>query len=281
MLHSLLSLIKKKPNTEILAGNRDINVDTYLQTLEDFLENLDACTYNVSNCATVKEVFEALRTFNGNALGSFTCWQIVCDLMELKILPKDIAEDDFIWMTADAKQSLIQIFGKRRARPSEFVSLARMLHQRQAQGFKALRVEFPYFMDQKLNLKNIGHALHGYQLYRDIKLLQYNRFHDEGFGSTPPGTYSSRSVLNDQEPCEKCSSDEDDLLLCDLCHRMFHKECANVIEVPPASWVCDDCKAISSYPLVGLVEEKQSSPPPNAAAGASASMSDPVVISID
>lgn len=268
--HSLLSLIKKKPNTEILAGNRDINVDTYLQTLEDFLENLDQCTYNVKNCKTVKEVFEVLQNFNGNALGSFTCWQIVCDLMELNILPEGIVDYDFIWMTADAKQSLVQIFGKRRARPSEFVSLARMLQQRQAQGFKALRVEFPYFMEQKLNLKNIGHALHGYQLYRDIKLLQHNRFHDEGFGSTAPGSYASRSVLNDQEPCEKCSSDEDDLLLCDLCHRMFHKECANVIEVPPASWVCDDCKALSSYPQVGLVEKAKT-----------ANASEPMVISID
>lgn len=270
--------MKKKPNTEILAGNRDINVDAYLQTLEDFLGHLDACTYSVKHCSSVKDVFLVLQRFNNNALGSFTCWQVVCDLLELKLLPKGIVEDDFIWLTADAKQSLIQIFGKRRARPSEFVSLARMLQQRQAQGFKALRVEFPYFMDQKLNLKNIGHALHGYQLYRDIKLLQCNRFQDEGFGATPPGTYASRSVLNDQEPCEKCSSDEDDLLLCDLCHRMFHKECANVIEVPPASWVCDDCKAISSYPHVGLVDDPATA---TAAGAASGHAVDPVVIAIE
>uniref|UniRef100_K3WK74 PHD-type domain-containing protein n=1 Tax=Globisporangium ultimum (strain ATCC 200006 / CBS 805.95 / DAOM BR144) TaxID=431595 RepID=K3WK74_GLOUD len=246
----LSSLVKKKPNTEILAGDRDMNVDTYLQTLEDFLDNLDQCTSKVKSCTTIKEIFEALQNFNKNALGSFTCWQVVCDLMELNILPEGVVEGDFIWMTADAKQSLVQIFGQRRARPSEFVSLARILQQRQAQGFKALQVEFPYFMDQKLNLKNIGHALHGYQLYRDIKLYQNNRF----VGATAPGKYVSRSVLNDQEPCEICSSDQDDLLLCDLCHRMFHTECDNVVEVPPASWVCHDCKKLSNYQVVGLVE---------------------------
>lgn len=262
--------MKKKPNTEILAGDRDINVDTYLQTLEDFLGTLDECTYKVKGCTTIKEIFEVLRSFNSNALGSFTCWQIVCDLMELNILPEGVVEGDFIWMTADAKQSLVQIFGKRRARPSEFVSLARMLQQRQAQGFKALQVKFPYFMEQPLNLKNIGHALHGYQLYRDIKLLQNNRFHKEGFGATPPGSYVSRSALNDQEPCERCSSDQDDLLLCDLCHRMFHTECDNVIEVPPASWVCNDCKKLSNYPVVGLVEGVPK-----------AGVAEPTVISID
>ncbi|RLN87621.1 hypothetical protein BBJ28_00005251 [Nothophytophthora sp. Chile5] len=259
MWHSLLSLAKRGDDNQFLAGDRDLTVAAYLETLEQFLQNIDDCTVAVKRCTTSEGIFETMRKFQENVLGSFTCWQVVCDLMELHMLAEDFVTDEFVWLTVDAKKSLVQIFGKNRARPSEFVALARLLEQRQVQGFKALRVDFPFFMNQKLDLKNIGHALHGFQVYRNIKLLEQKQLHKQEPGTTHPVAYQSRSYMMDTENCEICSQAENDdqLVLCDMCNRMFHKYCINMKELPPASWVCAACKTLQNYPQEGLIVERE------------------------
>jgi hypothetical protein len=114
-------------------------------------------------------------------------------------------------------------------------------------------VEFPYFMNQKLNLKNIGHALHQFQMYRRMKLLAKNQL---PANVAKPPLYVSRSYLMDSESCEICSlaEKEDQLVLCDLCNRLFHSDCINMEELPPASWVCEPCLALSNHVDEGLVE---------------------------
>jgi hypothetical protein len=255
----LHNFAKRIDDATMFAGRRELDVHRYLEVLEEFLDNLDTCTFEIKKCGSASQVFEELRKFRGNALGSFTCWQVVCDLMEMNLFPDDFEADDFVWLSLDAKKSLVQIFGKRRARPSEYVSLAKLLLQRQVQGFKALQVRFPFFMNQKLNLKNIGHALHGFQVYRNIKLLEQNQFHKHEVGTTPPVAYSSRSHLLDEESCEVCAlaENEDQLVLCDTCNRMFHKYCINMDELPPASWVCSACKKLVNLPEEGMVVQPE------------------------
>ncbi|CAH0491304.1 unnamed protein product [Peronospora farinosa] len=255
----LLAMAKRSDANNILAGDRELTVDTYLETLETFLQNIDETTVSVKECSTSEAIFDVLRKFQDNVLGSFTCWQVVCDLMELHILSEDFITDEFVWLTLDARKSLVQIFGKNRARPSEYVALARLLQQRQLQGFKALQVTFPFFMDQKLNLKNIGHALHSFQVYRNMKLLEHKQSHKQEPGTSQPAVYSSRTYMMDSENCEVCShpDNEDELVLCDMCQRMFHKYCINMKELPPASWVCTACKTLQNYPHEGLVVERE------------------------
>ncbi|CAH0516738.1 unnamed protein product [Peronospora belbahrii] len=255
----LLAVAKRTDTSSILAGNRELTVDTYLETLEAFLQNIDETTLLVKKCSTSKAIFDTLRKFQNNKLGSFTCWQVVCDLMELHMLPEEVITDEFIWLTLDARKSLVQIFGKSRARPSEYIALARLLQQRQLQGFKALQVNFPFFMDQKLDLKNIGHALHSFQVYRNMKLIENKQTHKQEPGTSQPAVYSSRTYMMDSENCEVCShpDNEDQLVLCDMCQRMFHKYCINMEELPPASWVCTACKKLQNYPLEGLVVEQE------------------------
>ncbi|TMW63384.1 hypothetical protein Poli38472_002325 [Pythium oligandrum] len=251
----LTTMSKRKEGNALFAGRRDLDVTRYLEVLEEFLENIDSCTFDVMKCTRTYEVFEELRKFRNNALGSFTCWQVVCDLVELNMFGEDFDAEDFVWLSLDAKKSLVQIFGKRRARPPEYVSLAKLLQQRQTQGFKALGVRFPYFMSQKLSLKNIGHSLHGFQVYRNIKLLQQSQFHKHEPGTTTPVVYSSRSYLMDSESCEICSlaENEDEQVLCDTCNRLFHLECVNMTELPPASWVCTACKKLVNLPEEGAI----------------------------
>ncbi|KAG1708396.1 hypothetical protein DVH05_025073 [Phytophthora capsici] len=251
----LLAMAKRVDDSSLLAGDRELTVVTYLDTLENFLKHIDATTVSVKECTTSEGIFETLRKFQNNALGSFTCWQVVCDLLELHMLAEDFVTDEYVWLSLDARKSLVQIFGKNRARPSEYVALAQLLQQRQLQGFKALQVDFPFFMDQKLDLKNIGHALHSFQVYRNMKLMEHKQIHKQEPGTTQPVLYSSRTYMMDSENCEVCShpENEDELVLCDMCQRMFHKYCINMDELPPASWVCTACKKLQNYPHEGLV----------------------------
>uniref|UniRef100_A0AAV1UGZ4 PHD-type domain-containing protein n=1 Tax=Peronospora matthiolae TaxID=2874970 RepID=A0AAV1UGZ4_9STRA len=255
----LLALAKRGDACDVMAGNRELTVSTYLETLETFLQNIDDTTVAVKGCTTYKDIFDTLRKFEDNALGSFTCWQVVCDLMELHMLADNIPLDEFVWLTLDARKSLVQIFGKSRARPSEYVALTRLLQQRQLQGFKALQVKFPFFMNQKLDLKNIGHALHSFQVYRNMKLIEHKQIHKQEPGTSQPVVYSSRTYMMDSENCEICSRPdyEDELVLCDMCQRMFHKYCINMNELPPASWVCTSCKTLQNYPREGLRVEQE------------------------
>lgn len=258
-MNSMLAIAKRSNDPKHMAGNRNLTIESYLDTLGEFLARLDDFTVSIKGCETIEQVFETLRKFNNNALGSFTSWQVTSDLMDLRMLDPEIPTDDFVWLTFDARTSLVHIFGKNRARPSEFVALARLLQQRQAQGFKALQVSFPFFMDQKLDLKNIGHALHGFQVFRNIKLLEHKMLRKQVPGTTTPVGYSSRSYLMESEPCEICSSAENDteLVLCDLCNRMFHTYCLNIKELPAASWVCSACKKLQNYPVQGIIENEE------------------------
>ncbi|DBA02404.1 TPA: hypothetical protein N0F65_007223 [Lagenidium giganteum] len=252
----MLALGKRNDESHAMfAGNRELDAEKYLEVMEEFLEQLDLCTFQVKQSTSTRQVFEELRKFSNNALGSFTCWQVTADLMELNILGEEVERDDFVWLSLDAQKSLAQIFGKRRTRPSEFVALAKLLQQRQAQGFNAIQVRFPYFMNQKLNLKNIGHALHVFQMYRNIKLVEAKQSNKIEPDTTLPSVYSSRSYLLDSECCEVCNKGDnaDEQVLCDLCNRLFHKYCIDMDELPPASWVCTPCVKLLSLPEEGLV----------------------------
>jgi hypothetical protein len=259
LCNSLLAQAKRTDAAELLAGERELSVATYVETLEKFLQHIDEITVSVKECTTSEGIFETLRKFEDNVLGSFTCWQVVCDLMELHMLSEDFVTGEFVWLSLDARASLVQIFGKNRARPSEYVALARLLQQRQLQGFKALQVDFPFFMSQKLDLKNIGHALHSFQVYRNMKLMEKKQIHKQDPGTSLPVLYNSRTYMMDSESCEICSrpEDEDQLVLCDMCQRMFHKYCVNMDELPPASWVCSACKTLQNYPKEGLAVEQE------------------------
>ncbi|KAF7504066.1 hypothetical protein GJ744_002831 [Endocarpon pusillum] len=50
---------------------------------------------------------------------------------------------------------------------------------------------------------------------------------------------------DDTEPCQVCEEDdnEDVLMYCDQCNRLFHSYCVGLQEIPVGHWFCDDCRA--------------------------------------
>ncbi len=51
--------------------------------------------------------------------------------------------------------------------------------------------------------------------------------------------------LDDTEPCQICEEDdnEDVLMYCDHCNKLYHSYCVGLQEVPVGHWFCDNCRA--------------------------------------
>jgi hypothetical protein len=249
-----------------------LTVENYLAYLDFVFEHLDEITIEIRQSTSLEEIHQALLAFGSNPAFSnkkmkmtpFISWQITVDLMEINLLSSENLTDydTFVWLSPEAIKSLKQIFGQRRVRSKELISLTKLLAQRQVQAFHALKVVFPYFMDRSLNLKNIAHALHGFQTYRQMKVLELCHTTTNTCITTTkmrPAPYTSRSYLNDKEYCEICSKTENDdqLVLCDLCNRMFHSYCLGMEKLPPASWVCEPCQDLCDCPFEGLATNEQ------------------------
>nr|CCA14764.1 conserved hypothetical protein [Albugo laibachii Nc14] len=234
-----------------------ITMTDFLDVIQAFLKDLDVLAARIGSCTSVEEAFRVLSEFQNNALGACTCWQVIADLLTFELLTRIEDTNDFVWLSEDAKASLVHIYGKHRARSSHLVDLAKTLQKRQVQGFKALNVTFPYFQGQKLDLIDIAHALHGFNQYRSIK--QYEQAKAEGTAHAIPRLYNSRSYFLDAESCSICSNSENDeaLVLCDLCHRIFHKYCINLSVLPLASWICTSCTSLYGYPNEGEIAGKE------------------------
>ncbi|EXJ86268.1 hypothetical protein A1O1_06638 [Capronia coronata CBS 617.96] len=50
---------------------------------------------------------------------------------------------------------------------------------------------------------------------------------------------------DDEQPCQACGEDdnEDVLMYCDGCQKLWHTYCVNLQEVPYGHWFCDNCRA--------------------------------------
>lgn len=234
-----------------------ITLTEFFNVLQAFHNELDVVTARIEYCISVEQAFQALSDFQNDALGPCTCWQVIADLFALNQLSRFDDTNEFVWLSEDAKASLVHIYGKHRARPTQLIDLAKILQKRQAQGFKALNVTFPYFQSQKLDLIDIAHALHGFHRYRTIK--RYEQAKAEGIVSAVPQLYSSRSYFLDAESCSICFKSENDeaLILCDLCHRVFHKYCINLKVLPLASWICHSCTRLSGSRNEGEITGKE------------------------
>lgn len=51
--------------------------------------------------------------------------------------------------------------------------------------------------------------------------------------------------VDDTEPCQICQEDdnEDVLMYCDHCNKLYHSYCVGLQEVPVGHWFCDNCRA--------------------------------------
>lgn len=158
-------------------------------------------------------------------VGNFFAWQIVCDMLESKLLSS--GENSFVVLGPGAKRGLERIFND----TSE--SHVETLRWICPEVFKRLRLDFHYIEGRQLTLKNIEHCLCEFEKYKN-NMRGGRRF-------------VSRAGLDANVVCRSCGDPNPDndetLVLCDLCNTAFHIFCVEppLSAVPHAEWLCSTC----------------------------------------
>lgn len=116
-----------------------------------FLESLDAVKHEIKKLTSQI----AIKGF-----GPFSAWQILCDLLEGRILG-DNSNNQWTSLGPGAKNWLTQENLPTSKGELKHTRLIRDLCATSGPkfGFEALGISFPAFLDKELSLKNIDHAL--------------------------------------------------------------------------------------------------------------------------
>jgi len=188
-------------------------------------------TDKIVGAESLEDCFLLLKSITN--IGPFFAWQICCDFLELKMVNFD--ENTWTCLGPGAKSGLRRIFTVKSEK--EELPLAQHLTKIMDYGFKALGLQFTYFLNRKLTLKNIEHALCEYDKYFRAATKQPTR----------ERLFNSRSSL-DTNSCLECSkriSDKNTSCMCVLCGSTFHQECLGADKdktlVDGQWWLCSWC----------------------------------------
>ena len=189
-----------------------------------------------------KTIVKELQTLPG--VGTFTAWQILCDLQESQCIPI-VDDDDYCALGPGAKHGLQLIFPNQA--PS--LELAQSLVICHRQVYRDLGIEFPYWQDRPLTIKEMEHALCEY-----AKFCSLNHRSHRGGGRA----FRSRALLDRELSCcfqcetTVCADDDGggggNSLLCDTCRLRYCTncihECAATLPPQQCSWICHRCATL-------------------------------------
>jgi len=126
------------------------------------VNNITAAVLKHSN--DLKKCTEALQEVPG--VGEFFAWQVTCDLLESRILSAD--ENNWVLMGPGSKMGLILLFPSlldELKNHEAFVAKAKALQQSQVKNFEAKGIDFPYWGNKLISLKNMEHILCEFSRY--------------------------------------------------------------------------------------------------------------------
>jgi len=206
-------LSRKMNRGEVIftSAHQNMGFNRFCETMKEVLKKIESFTKNIVAAESLQQCFFMLKSITN--IGPFFAWQISCDFLELKLINFD--ENTWTCLGPGAKAGLRRIFTVKSDR--EELELAQKLTKIMDYGFKALNLEFPYFLGRKLTLKNIEHALCEYDKYFRAATKQPTR----------ERVFQSRSCL-DSCSCVECGkrfTDNNSNTKCVLCGSVFHQEC--------------------------------------------------------
>ena len=214
-------LAEKKNAGEVIftAAHQNMGFDRLLKTLTYVKKNCASLTSRVIEAAERKSLKMAhKRLLTLPNVGPFFAWQILCDLLETRVLG-DNTDNQWTCLGPGAKNGLRRIFRLETTKGElRYTRLLRDICSAAGpnSGFAALGLDFPSFLEKPLSLKNVEHALCEYDKY--FRLATGNQVRDRG--------YKSRSWKggNDCDVCRSACGPEDSRS-CATCGMMFHKKC--------------------------------------------------------
>lgn len=230
-------LTKKMIHGEVIftSAHQNMGLNRFCDTIKEVLQMINEFTQNVVDAESLEDCFFLLKSITN--IGPFFAWQICCDFLELKIINFD--ENSWTCLGPGAKEGLRRIFSVKSER--EELPLAQHLTKIMDYCFKALNLQFPYFLNRKLTLKNIEHALCEYDKYFRAAIKQPTR----------ERIFHSRSSL-DSKSCLECKKKLDitknSSTICVLCGSSFHLACLGSEKVKCLVdgqwWLCCQCHSL-------------------------------------
>eukprot|EP00092_Neocalanus_flemingeri_P102066 GFUD01130529.1.p1 GENE.GFUD01130529.1~~GFUD01130529.1.p1 ORF type:complete len:892 (+),score=218.64 GFUD01130529.1:118-2793(+) len=240
-----LKFLAKKKSSDVViftAAHQNMGYDRLMNTFEFVEKNVKSLASQIVAAAkqkTIKKCQEVLLKIPN--VGAFFAWQILCDLLECRILGS-CTDNQWACLGPGAKNGLRRLFPLATTKGElKYTRLLRDLCSPigSQSGFAALGLKFPAFLNKPLSLKNVEHALCEYDKYFrsalgvQIKEREYSE-------------QKSRSGLDNKAKCGECGqqSSSSSRVLCALCSSSFHKKCESGWESnyhADGTWLCKEC----------------------------------------
>ena len=234
---------KKEGSVIFTAAHQVMGFDRLVKSINHLkknIENLSSELVSAAQKRSLKMCQTVILTIPN--IGNFFAWQIMCDLIEVKVLGR-ITDNQWACLGPGAKNGLRRIFCLETTRGElRHTRLLRDLCRSKGSksGFAKLGLQFPVILHKDLSLKNVEHALCEYDKYFRFALEQPTR----------DRSYQTRGQLDKQSKCGICSNDncdEDNSQKCLMCNSVFHKLCEKKwkdLFHMDGSWLCRVCHEI-------------------------------------
>ena len=238
-------VIKKHSEGVVIftAAHQTEGLTKFLEAMDHVQKNITKITKDVVDSAqkqSLKEVFDRLKKVPH--VGNFFAWQILCYLLECKILGAN-TDNQWTSLGPGAKKGLNILFPD--CHPGHVnLYLTRLLRDLCAidgpkSAFQKLGLQFPAFLNKPFSLKNVEHALCEFSKY-------YRCATEGGKKSRDYSDDKSRKHLDDQVLCDICQKPRMGLpsVQCNLCGTITHESCDVKYEEKyhqDGSWLCSKC----------------------------------------
>ena len=167
---------------------------------------------------TLEQCVDVFRTFSN--VENFFSWQITCDLLELDII--QLEENSWVVLGPGARAGLRRVFTSLVTREEE-LHYTKLLVRILPYCFKTLGLTFVTFLERRLSLKHVEHAL-----------CEWEKYWRQAAGESHTGRLYHRRNITNTKLCALCDSQEDlqltvsPWLLCGLCQRFEERKERNV-----------------------------------------------------
>ena len=212
------------------SAHQNMGLTRFCLTIKDVLKDINQLTQSIIGAESLEMCFNILKSIQN--IGNFFAWQICCDFLELRLINFD--ENSWTCLGPGAKAGLRRIFVVKSEK--EELPLVLQLTKIMDYSFKALGLQFPHFLNKKLTLKIVEHALCEYDKYFRAATNQPTR----------ERIFHSRSSL-DCTTCMVCKK-TGATTRCVLCGSSCHLTCLESEDaqhlVGGKWWLCPGCNKL-------------------------------------
>ena len=248
--------LKGEESIIFTRAHQNNGLERYFKSMEFVKSNLTSMAKELMEAArerSLKKCFFILKDVPG--AGKFMSWQILCDLLELRLLG-ECTDNQWTCLGPGAKAGLGKIFKE----VKDELTLTRQLRNLcQASGegsaYEAMGLDPPLLLGKEVSLKNIEHALCEFDKYvrfatgQGVRQRRFNKStssaHYDKLTQKCPECYTDISIANEGAKPNSLKEKH-----CPFCNRLYHNGCTSKLHKQSLTlsvgseesvWICPSC----------------------------------------